>query len=55
VPRKEKKNRKQEDQFIESQKGVLHKFSSASSNANVTVEEEQQPGPSHEPEHDMII
>ncbi|KAJ1283327.1 hypothetical protein BS78_03G119900 [Paspalum vaginatum] len=47
-----RKKRKQEDQFIESQKGALHKFFSASSNANVNVEQGQQSGPSQEPEHD---
>ncbi|KAJ1278504.1 hypothetical protein BS78_04G084500 [Paspalum vaginatum] len=50
-----RKKRKQEDQFIESQKGALHKLFSASSNANVNVEQGQQSGPKVDVNEDSVV
>jgi hypothetical protein len=51
---KKKKKRKQDDQFVESQRGTLHKFFSVSGNANVNEDQGDEhvlPG-NHEPQHD---
>jgi hypothetical protein len=53
---KKEKERKQDDRFIESQRGALHKFFSVSGNANANVNEDQGDEPvmsdDHEPQHD---
>jgi hypothetical protein len=51
---KNEKKRKQDDQFVESKRGALHKFFSVSGNANINEDQGDEPvlPDDLEPRHD---
>ena len=50
---KKSNKRKREEQFIESQRGALHKFFLTSSNVDVNEEQGQEPDHEQEPDHNL--
>ena len=50
---KKRKKRKREEQFIESQRGALHKFFLASSNVDVNEKQGQEPDHNQEPDYNL--